>query len=37
MVRAWRKAEIRQFEVIEAKNEVAIANIKLYVNREEAL
>lgn len=29
-----RKTEIRQFEVIEAKN-VAIANAKLYVNREE--
>jgi len=29
-----RKTEIRQFEVIEAKN-VAIANTKLYVNREE--
>ncbi|MCY7310480.1 MAG: DNA gyrase/topoisomerase IV subunit A [Bacteroidota bacterium] len=29
-----RKTEIRQFEIIEAKN-VAIANIKLYVNREE--
>ena len=29
-----RKTEIRQFEVIEAK-QVAIANIKLYVNREE--
>ncbi|HEX7904567.1 MAG TPA: DNA gyrase/topoisomerase IV subunit A [Chitinophagaceae bacterium] len=29
-----RKTEIKQFEVIEAKN-VAIANAKLYVNREE--
>src|SRR5690348_12385420 len=29
-----RKTEIRQFEVIEAKN-VAIANTRLYVNREE--
>ena len=29
-----RKTEIRQFEIIEAKN-VAIANTKLYVNREE--
>ncbi len=29
-----RKTEIKQFEVIEAKN-VAIANTKLYVNREE--
>ena len=29
-----RKTEIRQFEVIEAKN-VAIANTKLYMNREE--
>jgi topoisomerase-4 subunit A len=29
-----RKTEIRQFEVIEAKN-VAIANTKVYVNREE--
>jgi len=29
-----RRTEIRQFEVIEAKN-VAIANTKLYVNREE--
>src|SRR5260221_5416972 len=29
-----RKTEIKQFEIIEAKN-VAIANAKLYVNREE--
>ena len=29
-----RKTEIKQFEVIEAK-QVAIANTKVYVNREE--